>query len=50
VIFGGFGNTDGLPYAEAGIPEYWILNIPEGILEVGLILARGSIAPLKSDS
>src|SRR6476660_7427974 len=31
-------------YAEAGIPEYWILNIPQNVLEVRRELAKGRYA------
>ena len=31
----------GLLYAEAGIPEYWILNIPQNVLEVRTEPANG---------
>jgi Uma2 family endonuclease len=31
-------------YAEAGIPEYWILNIPQNVLEVRTELANGRYA------
>lgn len=29
-------------YAEGGIPEYWIVNIPEGVVEVYSDLSEGS--------
>jgi Uma2 family endonuclease len=35
-------------YAEGGIPEYWIVNIPEGVIEVYSDLSEGSYRKVRT--